>query len=496
MDRTLEIDKEGVDLLMTKKPNIIINYLYNLSYQLLVIILPIITTPYISRTLKAEAIGAYSFSYSVTTYFSLFGILGLNMYGQLKISKCRDNQTRISENFFGIFIAKCITSIVSILVYLFVLLFSGKYQSLFIVLITLLVSNIFDISWLFQGVEQFKTIVLRNYIIKFFSVLLIFILVKSEKDIILYAFIMQASTLLGNLSLWLSLKNYVKRVKFADIKVLLHIKNSLVYFLPAIASSIYTSMDKIMLGTMIGSDFENGIYDQAHKIEQTVVTILSSLNMVLLPRMSYLFSLDKQSEYKKYLRNSLEIVGLLAMPMVAGLFSIANTFVPIFLGNEFISCVILLRIFSFLVLFSGVNTMIGNQCLVAQGKQNKYNIGVVVGAIINVTLNIVLIPLLKSSGAAIASVLSEIVILGIFLFYSRSYIKLNSLIKMWSKFIVASIVMAFILWGIGLTWKLSILKLIGQIIMGVMVYFVVLIILKEKNILYFMLKLLSIFKNK
>ena len=334
------------------KHSIIKNYLYNLSYKILAIIIPLITTPYVARVLKPDAIGAFSYTQSLGTYFSILGIMGLNLYGQLQIAKLRDDKEKTSCVFMEIFISKLLTSLISLLLfYIFVLIYN-KYIFLLTIMSILIIANIFDISWFFQGLEEFKKIVIRNYIIKILGLGLIFIFVKSEKDLLLYASIIQCSTLIGNITLWLRIRRYINfKNKINKHNILLHIKNSLVYFFPAIATTIYTSTDKVMLGAIVQSDYQNGIYDQAHKIEQVIVTIISSFSAVLLPRLAYLHSNGSNKDFKKYIYIILNVSGLMEIPIMIGLFSISNTLIPIFLGTQFTECIKLIKIFSIMILW-------------------------------------------------------------------------------------------------------------------------------------------------
>lgn len=465
---------------------------------MLSILLPLITTPYISRVLQANAVGAYSYSLSMTTYFSLFGIMGLNMYGQLKIAGSRTNKEDYSCLFWEIFVSKAITSMLSLLLFSFFIEHQYANKAIFIALSILLIANIFDISWFFQGMEMFKKIAMRNYIIKLLSLILIIIYIKEEKDVILYAIIIQGSTLLGNLSLWLSLGKYVHKHTNDRLKIGRHLTASLVYFLPTVASSIYTVLDKSMLGWIVESDYENGVYEQAHKIQQTAVMIITALSQVMLPRMTYLFREGKMEEYSRFLKQGLCFVGILSMPMVAGLFIVSDTFIPIFLGKGFDKCIPLLRIFSILVFFSGINTLIGNQCLVARGKQELYNRGVILGAVSNIILNIIFIPLLASIGAAIASVIAEVIIFACFLMSSRDCNIILQLSELWLKPAIASVLMIIIIWPIGFFINSDIIRLTLQILIGIVVYFVFLLIMKENtiiNILYSFLKRINLSRN-
>lgn len=464
-----------------KKPNVIKNYFYNLSYKLLAILVPLITTPYIARVLKAEAIGAFSYTQSIATYFSIFGIMGLDLYGQLQISRFRDNKKNLSQSFTEILIAKTITSIMSILLYSCFIIVYGQYTILLTIMGTMIVANAIDISWLFQGLEEFKKIVIRNYIVKLAGLALILAFVKKEEDVFLYAIIIQGSSLLGNISLWYKITRYVDFAQIHWERVLKHINNSLIYFLPAIATTIYTSTDKVMLGAIIHSDYQNGIYDQAHKIEQVIITIVSSMSTVLLPRLAYLYSNDDNETLNRYIGYAISVVGLIEIPIMCGLCGIADVFIPVFLGSGFMECIDLIRIFSIMILFSGINTMLGNSCLVAQGKQKCYNIGVFAGATINIALNTVLIPRYSSYGAAGASLAAEITVFAVFLYYSKNeYISLKTILHKWTKYFVAAIPMGLAVKRIGNTFGGGIKILFIQIALGVLIYSVLVLLQKDE----------------
>lgn len=476
-----------------EQPNIIANYLYNLSYKILAVLTPLITTPYISRVLKAEAIGSYSYTQSIATYFSIFGIMGLNLYGQIQISKVRNDKDKLSQMFCEIFVTKTVTSLFSTILYAIIAFFYRKYQILLYIMGIMIISNIFDISWFFQGLEEFKKIVFRNYIIKILGLFLILCFVKSDKDIYLYALILQGSTFIGNCSLWYKINKYIYRSKIYWNDIRNHIKKCLIFFLPSIATTIYTSTDKVMLGAIINSDYQNGIYDQAHKIEQVIITIVSSMSTVLLPRLAYLFNNNSSKELNKYISNVIKIVGFLEIPMTCGLFGIADVFIPVFLGDGFTECIGLIRIFSLLLLFSGLNTIIGDSCLIAQEKQKKYNIGVFSGAIANIIVNAILIPKFLSYGAAIASLISEIIVFCVFLYCTyNEIVSLKKIIVGWAKYIISAMFMGIVVWLIGVVFKCTLTTLIIQIIIGIIIYITLTILLHDETIFNIIAKLLKI----
>ena len=456
-----------------KKTGIRVNYMLNAAYQLLSVCIPIITTPYISRVLMAEGIGAYSYTLSIATYFAMFGALGLATQGQIEIAKVQNDIYMRSKVFYEVFITKIITMLLAILLYFSLYTFQNQYKELYIILSINLFSTLFDITWFFQGLENFKIIVTRNIVIKLVCTILIFQFISKPQDISLYAFILQLSCLLGNLSLFISINKYIVKVNLSDLEYFKHIKQSVVYFIPTIATSVYTILDKSMIGWFTNSAFENGVYEQAHKIEQMLLMVITSLGTVTLPRITYLFHDKNIDKVKNIIDNSVRFILFISIPMSVGLMCISKTLIPLFLGPNFEKCIILLNIFSVLLVLIGLDNTIGKQCLVAQDKQKKFNIGVIAGAIANIICNIILIPRLKSIGAAIGSVVAEATILVVFIIYSVQIINIKKLLSMFIHYLSCSIIMALVVISlekyINKTWS----GLIIQIVIGIITYLAV-----------------------
>lgn len=451
------------------------NYIYNMLYQLLAIIAPLITTPYVSRVLAADGLGQYSYTLSIVTYFGLFGKLGLDVYGQLKIAESRNDPQQLSANFWGILAARTVCTLIATCGYLLLILFSHQYRAMYTVLLVFLGSQLFDIIWLCQGLEEFKTVLMRNIIVKLLCTILVFLFVKAKDDLLLYAFLMQGSILVGNLLILPSLKQILVPVKLRDISVLPHLKNSLVYFIPTIATSIYTLLDKSMLGWISASDFENGYYEQAHKIEQILVTVVTALSTVTLPRLKFMFSQGKDGEARNIIDDTTVLVMAIALPMATGLLVMSPHLIPWFLGDGYDKCISLLQVFSLLIPIVGLNNIVGKQCLMATGRQKYYNYGVIAGACTNVALNLLLIPGLRSLGATIASVISEAVILLIFVLHAKDYLHAPKYLIPFLKYTLASLLM-----GLGVYWSGSLLSgtvgIFLQLFTGIVIYGLLLII--------------------
>lgn len=338
------------------------NYIYNLIYQVFVIISPFITTPYISRVLGAAGIGEYSYGLSIATYFGIFGTLGITTYAQIAIAKNRDNKDIQKKLVAELFFSKTITLLLCCILYGILVVNSGSHQQILFVLIVYLLAQMNDISWVLQGLEQFQVLVVRNIVIKICSIALIFLFVKNLSDIYIYTLIMQGSIFIGNFLLWPYVWKYIKPKALKEnieIKnIYCHIKNSIIYFIPTIATTIYTVLDKSMIGWITNSNLQNGYYEQAHKIEQILVVLVTSLGTVTLPRMSFLNSKKDKNGMNRIMEKTILMVLFLSIPMCLGLIGVADNLIPVFLGDDYYECIGLVKIFSLLIIIVGLDNII------------------------------------------------------------------------------------------------------------------------------------------
>ena len=459
------------------------NYIYNLMYQILVMIIPLITTPYLSRVLGAENIGIYGYTLSITTYFILFGSLGVSMYGQREIAYLQDNKKERTKTFFEILLMKTLTLGLSLVLFYLCFCRNGEYHLYYQILILEMVANMIDISWFFQGLEEFKKTVIRNTIVKLISVICIFLLVKTKSDLNKYFIIYVLSTFLGNITLWFYLPKYVEKVKFRELKIFRHLKPTLLLFIPQIAVQLYTVLDKTMIGTLVIDKSEVGYYEQAQKIIKLLLTIATSLGTVMMPRIAHTYASGEHEQLKKYMNTSLSYIMMIAFPLMFGLVSIASHFVPIFYGKGYDKVIILMSIISPIIVFIGLSNVIGTQYLLPTKQQKKYTISVTMGAIVNLILNFILIKLYKSIGASIATVIAECVVTGVQLYLVRNEIKLTEIIKLSYKYIISSIIMFIGSMIISTFIHNHFISLLVQGISSVMIYFSLLFIMKDTLII-------------
>lgn len=477
------------------------NYLYNMFYQILTIIVPLITTPYLSRVLGAENIGIYSYTLSITTYFILLGTLGISLYGQREIAYFQNDVRKRSKTFFEIIIMRFITIGISTLIFFATFCLKGEYIIYYRILLLELVAYGIDISFYFQGMEEFKKTVLRNSIIKLLSVIFIFILVKEQSDLVWYFLIYVISTFLGNISLWFYLPKYVQKVEFRELNIIRHLKPTIELFIPQVAVQIYTVLDKTMIGTIIQDKAEVGFYEQAQKIVKLVLTIATSLGTVMAPRIANIYSTGNKSKIKEHLINSYKFVLLLVFPLMFGTISVSSKFVPVFYGNGYEKVICLINVISPIMLAIGLSNVSGAQFLIPTKQQNKYTKSVIAGAIINFVLNIILIRYLKSVGASIATVIAEFVITIIQLKVIKDIIKFGELLKIGKRYLGASIVMMCISCILGIVIKNNMTAIIAQIFVSAFVYFAILYIIKDEmvckgiNYIKNKFKILKIYRN-
>lgn len=455
------------------------NYIYNLIQQILTLLTPLITTPYISRVIGAEGIGIYSYASSIVTYFALFAALGTATYGQREISYCQDDKKRRSEVFWNNELLCIITTCISLCFYGLFCFFQKENRIVFFILSLSLLDVCLNVSWLLTGLEEFGKIVLRNIIIKVVSIGFIFTFVRTKDDFIIYVLGLTLALIISDISLWPFVLKFIDRPKVKDLKPFSEIKVVFSMFVPTIAISIYTVLDKTMIGIITKNAAENGFYEQALKISRIALTVVTSLGAVMIPRIGYLFEKHDNDLVRQYMYRSYRFVGFIGIPMGLGLLAISPNFVPWFFGKGFEGVIPLIGVLGFLLLSIGINNVTGVQYLIPTKRQNTFTKTVLIGACVNLIANICLIPSLGAIGAAIASVLAETIIAITQLWIVRKEISSLAIIKQSLKYIISGFIMFFTLLLINKYLQPSIMNTLVLISSGCFVYFSSLFILRD-----------------
>lgn len=459
---------------------VIKNYLYNLSYQILTIILPIITVPYVTRIFTSEDLGNYGFYNSIVSYFSLFAMLGIGIYGTKQIAAARN----VSSTFWNIYVIQVAASILTLLVYIIVIYSIPQMSGIIpLILGITLFSKMIDISWLFTGKEDFKKITLRNTMVKVAGVISIFTFIKSSEDLYLYIFLIVIFDFLGQFVMWIPAKKFIKRPSFDTKIIKKNLHPIVLLFLPQVAISLYVVLDRTLLG-LLGSYSDVGIYEQGQKLTSILLTVVSSLGAVMLPRVANLLSERKEKEAQNMVRFSFILYNLIIFPMIFGLIAINEIFVKLFLGQNFQDVKYVLYIIVFNIMFIGWTNILGYQVLVVRNKNKEFMLSTTIPAIVSVAVNITVIPFFGYIGASITSVVVEFLVFAIQWYYSRNIINKNLLFnKDLAKIICSSLVM----FGVVMTCKMilgldGIIGLIIYLAVGGISYLGMLFLLRTVNI--------------
>lgn len=480
---------------MASNQKIIKNYIYNVAYQVLLVIAPLITSPYIARVLGVTGVGVYNYAYSIVTYFALFGTLGSSLYGQREIAYMQDDAESRSKIFWEIVCFRSITIIISLVVYYFAIVRTSDYYVVALIVMAELITAAFDVSWFFQGMEDFKTTVVRNTIVKILGIILIFVFVKSPEDIELYTICCTLPTLIGNLSLWPYLKKYIVFVKVSFQSIRSYLKPMLALFIPQIATQVYAVLDKTMLGELASSVDEVGYYTYSQHIVKTMLQIITSLGIVMLPAMSSAFAKGNMTELINKAKTSLSFMFILGSPLMIGLAGISYTFVDWFYGENFETTAKLMIITSPIILLIGISTVTGRQFLLPAKRQKEFTYSVVMGAVVNFCLNLILIKYMDSIGAAIATVIAEFAVTAVQLYFLREYISVIELIKKNYRYIVFSLIMLLPMYGVSLVTN-GVVETFVQIIVAVVTYAALLVISRDEFFLQSVKTFSSMVKRK
>lgn len=478
------------------KKSVAKNYIYNLIYQILTIILPLITTPYLSRVLGAEAIGIYGYTLSIVTYFVLFGSLGIAMYGQREIAYLQNDKTKQSKVFWEIITIRIASLLMAIITFYITFCINGEYTTYYKILILELIAGILDISWYFQGIEDFGKTVIRNLIVKILSLVSIFIFVKTQNDLWIYILIYTLANVLGNLTMWLYIPKMLKKVSIKTLEIKKHFKPIIALFIPQIAIQIYVVLDKTMIGNITHDMTEVGFYEQAQKIVRTMIVLVTALGTVMNSRIASAFSENKKEEVKNYLTQSFQIVWFLGLPAMFGMIAISSKFVPWFYGEGYEAVIPLINAMTPIILAIGLNNVTGVQYLIQARKQKIFTLSVTIGAIINVICNYILIKLNGTIGAVISSVLAEVSILVIQLIYIRKEITVLDMMKSSVKYFISSLIMFVAICFITTKMQVSIVNTGIQAIIGIAIYFSILFILKDEFLKSIVNQLIVMVKGK
>ena len=465
---------------------ILSNYIYNLVYQVVTLLVPLLTAPYLARTLGPDGVGTYSYVNSMTGLICSLTMLGIFQYGNRQIAYVRDQPQKLNETFWQIMSARIIISVFATVVYFVVIIAIGRYTTYFVIYYTYMLGYFVDCTWLFVGVEDMKWAALKNILLKVLSVVGIFAFVKTTSDVSRYILIQGGSVLLANLMAYPQLKKYVHRPKidFTDLKKTLI--GSVLLYLPQIASTLYLQCDKIMIELISGESSQVSFYDYSEKLITIPLSFITVLSTVMMPRIANEFQKSHKEQISILINRAAKISMFLAFPLMFGMISIADHLIPWYLGDDFLPTILAIQLISPIIITNTLTGISGNQYFTATNQITVLLKAQVLAAVGNVILNAILIPKLGFVGAAIATVFSSITCASIQYYELRKQIGLPGLMRDSIKYMFISIIMWLVIYLTTRNMNISPLTTIVQIIIGCAVYFILCILTRDKQFFEFL----------
>jgi O-antigen/teichoic acid export membrane protein len=446
------------------------NYLYNVGYQVLAIIVPLITSYYVSRVLSPEGVGANAFTNSIIQYFMLLANIGIGYYGNREIAYVRDNKQKMAATFWEIQIVKTVMTVVAYLSFVvFMAFYSGNKTYMWAQSINLL-AVAFDISWLYQGLEDFKRTVLRNTFVKITSMIAIFIFIKSPKDVALYIIVLALSTLLGNLTLWPhAVNNYGHVDRGTKLNPWRHFVPTVTMFVPQIATQLYVQLNRTMLGLMVDQK-ASGFYQYSDNLVKLILAFVTATGTVMLPHVANAFAQHDMEKVHKMLYKSFDFVSALAYPMMFGIAGVSMTLAPLYYSSKYAPVGPAMLIESIVILMIGWSNVIGTQYLLPVNRVKDFTTSVTVGAVVNIIMNFPLIHLWGLNGAMWSTVLSEISVTAYQLFVVRKSLDIRKMFAGSWKYLLSGIVMFVPVFWLNTHMKASWLWMLVEVAAGIVIY--------------------------
>ena len=461
------------------------NYIYNILYQLVKLFLPLFLVSYTYAHLGPSTLGINDYAANISSWFILLGVLGVNTYGNREIAKVRDNKDRLSKSFYEILVMQIINMTIALVLYvIYTLLFVKENQIIYFLICLSILASVFDISWFYYGVEDFGIVSIRNIVVKIVSVLLIFAFVKKPADLWMFTLINSLSDLIGQLVTFLGLKKYINKTKVSVKDAYKnHLAGTFALFIPTVAINIYTLLDQTLLGTMVEDKGQLNLYKTSVSFVKMFLYFVTSIGAVVMPRIANLFVKNNDhSEVNRYINMTFKLAIILSIPIFVALEVVSGSFFPWYTKDEYMYVIPLVRLVSPIIIFISLSNVFGTQYLVPVGRNNEYTKSIIAGALINLAINLYAIPRWQAAGACVASVCAEFTVTFTQWLYIRKDVEIHSM-SSFIKSALSALVMGVVIYFIGNAMGAKIITNMVQAIVGIIIYVVMLLILKEETII-------------
>lgn len=459
---------------MTDNKKILQNYIYNVSYQIVMTILPLATIPYLTRVLGSHNLGIARYTESVVQILTVFGLLGMVWYSNRIVAYNRQSKEMLSICFWEIFYLRILLMACTLVVFSFITRYS-EYGTIYPIYFFYIVGTFLDVSWFFTGIEEMKPVVIRNYIVRIISTILLFALVHKRDDMSIYIWISSLTMFANSLLMFPFLKSRLTHISFRSLHVFRHFLPALALFLPQAATQIYVQCDKVLIKYMLKDPSYISFYTENEKIAKMPLILATALSTVLMPRIAYEFKSGHKDKVAGYIRKAFSSIFLVLAPCCTGLMAIAKNFNLLFLGKEFADTYPLLISFCPIMIFIGFSNVTGIQYLVALDRKKELTLSYVTAAIANLIIDILMIPRIGLYGAVLGTVCAEIFAFCIQYYYMRRDLGSFKISKIIIRVSIAAIIMGLIVGAVNCLAIMPVIQLAVQVVAGVLVFLLLII---------------------
>lgn len=457
------------------------NAIFNIIYKLVAVIFPLITTAYASRVLMPDGIGSVSYAQNIASYFVALASLGLPVYGVREMSRVRGNKADEGKLFSELVLLSAFFTVISSVIYLILVYSVDEFHNNYFFYLTCgipIFLNFLNIDWFYQAKEEYGYIAIRSIIIKIVSLFAVLLLVKSKDDYLIYALLLSIATVGNYVFNVVHAKKYV-RFKLKSIQFKNHIKPLASLGLAAILGALYNKVDITMLGVM-ASDKIVGLYSNAYKGIDVILTLCAAITAIFLPRLS-IYGKENKQKLESLLNLGYKAITFISLPAAVGLFIIAPQLTVLLFGEEFTAAALTMRIFSSLIIIRVYGDLFSYQLLIAMGEENKRVIVALIATIVNIILNAILIPKMMQNGAAIASIVTELIMNGVIFVYviKKFRFNLNWRIPLFQA-TISTVIMGLGVYVVLLLINSPVYGCVLAVFIGILIYLIINMILKNE----------------
>ncbi|MDA9428595.1 oligosaccharide flippase family protein [Enterococcus mundtii] len=463
--------------------NIARNFIYQSIFQIMKIVIPIITIPIVSMALGPAGIGIFNYTNSIAQYFVLVASLGVAMYGNREIALAYNRQEDISKLFWEIVVFKAILTLAVFFIYIAVVSFLPNSNYFYFQSLTIL-AVLFDISWFFMGIEDFKLTSVSSLFVQIITFVLILLFIKDSNDVGIYILIQTAGIFVSQVLVWFFIKPYITFQKINLKKSFSHIKGSFEFFIPQVAITLYTNLNKTLLGLFIGASAV-GFYTNSLTLNTVFITIITTLDIVLLPHMSGLFAKKNVERIVELMDKTIDLQLFFSLPIMFGMLTVYDKLVPWFFGEKFLFINNVIPFFTPLIVIIPLGMAVSRQYLIPIGKVREYNKSVIIGAGINIISNLILLPTVGFFGVVISNLLAEFFVTAVRV---RSFLKSTNFsfnFRRISIYFISALAMMMITRILTNSMQASLITNIVQGLIAITLYFIFTVVMRTNPIVSF-----------